>query len=528
MPSRRDRFALLGDGNRIVATPYREIRSLLASRGQYDIQDVGPLIWVRAAECRNSAPTLSHSMTAEMTATGGGELQLVAAIEQYKSSVYADESLARGISLPLDAIRESWKSLTSVHTPSLADWNCISMLMFRTHPDSLLTVVQQLAAPTLFRWFPEGTLFACSHSPIFEERASILRTLRTIHYFHAPTLIPDVPRSLSAWQQPSASSLFSLLVDWASLLTFPRVTGMSMGPFGFNLVFVDDNLATYEPPPFPSSLLSLKFGQTQFGMEDSRLRSTGDSIAIPVTTALGRWVWQTSTSESAELMRWVVQQTRRLIRASTDITTFERSSLSHTIDLVTPQEQLLSLDRAIRRILQLQSAEATATSRVPVFEIADTFARIAKEWGASEPEFFRSLFSPRAPSSLLNPCFASLPSSWRTRLEAAGQSAYSQLTSSVKQSIWASNRSSATGVDISTTRATPQVESWDEFIPEVVRDLRNTHHGYFPREDDSRTRLLLSTGDLGPSISFLPSLWLMAFLGDPVRFLGWPRSGSGW
>ena len=67
-------------------------------------------------------------------------------------------------------------------------------------------------------------------------------------------------------------------------------------------------------------------------------------------------------------------------------------------------------------------------------------------------------------------------------------------------------------------------ESKDEFVSNVIRALRNGHHGYFTDGDRYGRRpsryLWMVDGNIPDSLCSLPPFWLFGFLAKP-KMLGW-------
>jgi len=529
-PDRNNNFALLGDDARQLVTPLNELVQVIKNYDNtYEIVRNGTKTWMRARELAAGADRrIMSSHLATVTSNCPDKLKLSAAINQYKVSKYAEQYQNQPLRLSYSQIEQAINN-RPMETPNPFDWEFIARVLHRADPSDLLKVFEDLVAPLLFRCFPDGVVHVFVHEFDAETRFGLLRNFRIIQSFHVNAIKPDVPSSLMDWQNTNPASLFKMILDWASLLTFPIVNAMVLGQIGITILFIQDKLDEYEPGPFPCSILESKYTHSRFGDESRGVKFTTDAIFTTDTHFTGRYVWKVQTDGASDLLLWIADRADRFLRASSDFTNFERDidNISQ-IDFVLPQEQLWTLDRVVRRTLQLQSAEARATSRIAVFEIADALAEIMKVWkGGNSVKYFYELFEPSAPVNLLKPCFDSIDEPWKSRFKTTCDKAYNAIAESIKNSVWATKKKSSTGVDLSTDSTKSNIEVWNEFIPRLIRDLRNTHHGYLPDRNNSRSRLILSTGDIDPAISFLPSLWMLALLGDPKKFLGWPGRSSG-
>ena len=99
-------------------------------------------------------------------------------------------------------------------------------------------------------------------------------------------------------------------------------------------------------------------------------------------------------------------------------------------------------------------------------------------------------------------------------------------------SVWIKSKVTATAVKVrNKTLEWEQDEDHDTFVANALRAVRNAHHGYFTDGDKKNRRpsryLFMLNGDLPIEITVLPSIWFLALVADPERFISWKTLGIG-
>ncbi|MEK6701391.1 MAG: hypothetical protein AABZ53_03945 [Planctomycetota bacterium] len=536
-PSRINGFALLGKQTRQTGTQLEVIAKALSEGADYEVVQVLDEFWIRDSDLTGSSSKYLLKRCAAMSASTLDDIAVSAAIARYEHSVYGKKFYEGNAPASMDAIRDALNDPKLTASPS--GWNRLSQAVFHAPKGQLTSVLLDLVLPLGFKWYPKGCARLFLHEPPLNLRFSLVRNTRVCAAFNVldfapntPNADPEIPQSLTAWQLDWPPALFDTLIEWASLLVFPKVTGMLWGMPGLSIQFIDDAIGDYKSPVMPISLLDLKHGKTQFGQERAEMTIGPQSISVARTAVHGRYCWHGDGDQAVVLADFIAERANRLNRCLGDITNYEREIDGLLqIDLVIAQEQMWTLGRIIRRTLSLQSSESRWINRLAVFEVADQWGELMGEWKGGHPTAkFKTLMHPANGAALVKECFATLPDPWRARFEVACADVYQDILQTMKQSVWSRQKASAAGVNLG-TRAAPQVEAWADFTANVLRDLRNTHHGYMPDEKynkNTRPRFVLTTGEWSPAMTFLPSLWLLAFLCDPVKFVGWPTRASAW
>lgn len=522
-PNRHQGFALLARSSRALPSPVKALAEALESEGAYEVVQVGGDFWIRGSDPGAKTP-FSPQRLAVSTNTSHSVIAITAAVARFENNRYGEFLYSKHTATTLSAIKSALRP-SYLRTPTPGAWYRLVKATFLAPRGSLSEVVLDYFLPTVFRWFPQGTASFYVHDPSLESRFSLHRLMRISAAVDITEFPPDTPDSLSRWSLESSPQLFDKLMEWASVLTYPHVSGMMLGPYGLSISFTDDGIGEYKPPRVPLSLLDLKHGKSQFGQEQPHLTIARDSVSVARVALHGRYCWNMDTTQALNLADFVAERATRLIRCLCDITRYERVvDGALQVDLVLPQEQVWTIGRIIRRTLSLQTSESRWINRLAVFEVADQWSELTVKWrGGSPVEVFKKLLDPVDGAALVQRCLEQLPLPWKDRFAKTCANAYDEMLRTIKSSVWSTKKKNTAGVNIG-TGSSSHVEAWPQFVANVMRDLRNTHHGYMPDEKHKKTRLrlILTRGDWPAAATYLPSLWLLAFLCDPTEFLGWP------
>jgi hypothetical protein len=122
--------------------------------------------------------------------------------------------------------------------------------------------------------------------------------------------------------------------------------------------------------------------------------------------------------------------------------------------------------------------------------------------------------------------FQKLPPPFSQYFQQVIDGLYSHLESTVIDSMYVGSKVAPTGgILVENRLGTGDVEETRaEFTANVVRALRNAHHGYFTELDRSRRPsryLALVTGDLPETFSYLGVLFGIGMLADPEAMIRW-------
>jgi hypothetical protein len=222
-----------------------------------------------------------------------------------------------------------------------------------------------------------------------------------------------------------------------------------------------------------------------------------------------------------ELYKWTIEKSKEFIIWFSDITNF--SPNGYLIDPIYYLELVFSLQHILKLILFLLSTDHPYVAKNITFEVGDILSSL---WESVSPKrkgrgvgYFQSLFSK---SKRGDSICAILQHSSNSILQEYGRilkNIYIKLEETIKKSIWYKKIIEDKGIKIK-----EKSYSWDEVIGYIVRELRNTRHGYFSSLKSLSKVPFLSLTDGSLPIE-LPSLaigWFLALLVNKEKILELP------
>jgi len=103
---------------------------------------------------------------------------------------------------------------------------------------------------------------------------------------------------------------------------------------------------------------------------------------------------------------------------------------------------------------------------------------------------------------------------------------YQRLRQTILDSVWVISKRTSSGILVKDNQLVSEnIENPDEFTGNVLRTLRNTHHGYLTRGDQSfrpSRYLSLIDGNTSDDFPTLSLAWLLALLESPEALIGNP------
>jgi len=236
-----------------------------------------------------------------------------------------------------------------------------------------------------------------------------------------------------------------------------------------------------------------------------------------------------------QFTEWLIPTLDRWIFNLCDVAnyTVDNNPLSE-IDGLSAYEHFMTVERLVARIVDVATSTEVGQAKTVVFEIADLVAQLQERFlgPPTAGARFKDLFNPDVAIPLFSPALKQIPGVGQ-ELATQLEQTYSELQKFVITSVWIKGKVTQNGVLVKDSKlASENEESFGAFTGNVLRALRNGHHGYFTDQDDKQKRpsryLALVTGEVPDSLVVLPALWFFAYLVDP-RLFGWsPMSIGGY
>src|SRR5207249_4885039 len=139
----------------------------------------------------------------------------------------------------------------------------------------------------------------------------------------------------------------------------------------------------------------------------------------------------------------------------------------------------------------------------------------------------KTLFHPADGLALLSRVLDKAPPPFGNYFGGVAEGLYRHLKDTVIGSVYVPTKLTPTGgVLVKNRNGTAEIEETaEEFTANVIRVLRNTHHGYFTALDKNSRRpsryLALVSGETPETLSYLGVLFALAMLADPEAMIGW-------
>lgn len=346
--------------------------------------------------------------------------------------------------------------------------------------------------------------------------------------------------SLRQWHPLASIDASRVTLAQLDHVFYPYVTGFMAGPLGLIFHFVLNEPVRHDPGPWPPDWPSIPRSLASFGAEGINhwaVLGGNPQAAAQATHHRYLFAQAPALADRLDLEDWWVERANALEYELLDPTAFVDAA-TDCIDFRDVFEHALTVDRVRRSSLAANTFPYPSATKGNVFAIADLYETLCRVHRPLRPaglpalpanqaqNWFKQLFHPTWAPALIDHCFATMPPGIRAQLVQARDAAYAQLTNSVLNGVFMPGaRQAGGGVSVAGRGgAPPAVEADDVFVANVMRALRNTHHGYLTSQDphaEAVSRYLaITNGNVTDDISLLPAIWWLACLGNPGAFCG--------
>jgi hypothetical protein len=384
--------------------------------------------------------------------------------------------------------------------------------------------------PSFFNIYKNGKVIFLSPNYAFEKRHSAMRAGYTAsQYGRLDRLgVGDNPfQTMERWQPLMPSVQLRLVLELATLLFFPHHQFFTGTRSGLLTVFVPGEPFVEYKNEFPAGWRDLYTDHWDFAKGErfaANLAKLADAAAEPDSL---KPIFEKATydaSEIEELIRWLVERYNVIAFHQTDPAEFLDGDL---VDFVTCFEHALTLDRALRKGISCAVSVESVARKEAAMEIADIIGELARFWGLANdgPEYFKRLVHPTTGQALVKKAFATAPASFSSVVANVTDSIYAHLRDTIYNSVFVPTKRTGSGILVrDRTLSSESAESADDFATNVIRALRNTHHGYLSR-NDRRLRpsryLALVNGSLPEAFARLGTVLALAATVAPQETFGW-------
>lgn len=380
-----------------------------------------------------------------------------------------------------------------------------------------------------FSKFPDGKIISVRLDSIYYKRSGLIRGMYSLNQY--PEMISktsgiDGFESMKNWINVESNEIFDNILEFSEYFFFPYINSFHVNyRVGQTFVFITTSSIEYKLGSYPRDMLdfirfSSDFGKQQNGIENLKKENLYGKYCFdsPLTTP-----------ETEEFILWSIDRSNEFIKTFLDINNFTEADDPKKIDPIYALEYNLTLLHLIKIGLAIISSNSTYFNKSMTFQAADILSEISNidQLGVSSSiDYFKRLFNKDEIVPIIRSILNSSQLSFKSKLITLVDTLYDNLNETIKDSIWLAYKISRNDVTVKNSNLNgDNIESISIFASNVIRVLRNAHHGYFTRKDrpNRPSRYLsLIDGNTPDNISTLTLIWLLCLFEDRNAFIGQP------
>lgn len=482
-------------------------------------EDSAGNIWMRSKERRSGRPMDYLEELATIDASSKSNASWINRVDSYydsKSDAHSDTQLAIQIQSGL-----SGKSLhEQIYQSTIA-----LMLVHSKYREDFL---KHRYFPWYFGLFPSGRILALKCNPNYEARLTALRWGNLLSIYDASEINKLKTNNFDAMHTMAELHEIGIInakpyFQAVSNLFYPYAHSIIVGGFGYIFVLFTDERDMIDRGPYPWSRMDIHKG--------ARLMP---GVLPPITGHanakegwMGRYVPSKDfpAAELLDLFRGFVAKFNHSLRMRIDLTNYRKKD--DAIDFVGAFEEYFTLDRIALELNYCQTATSSFTARSVAFAMLDKFSEIVSIAGIDKTRLFHHFVSKAFKNTVLLGSLRNFPPPFSTFFPSECDRVYDSVHTKIlgNDGLWMAYRYQAGQVQtrewndkskVFQDRAKPYSE--DAFVGEIVRTVRNTHHGYLSDEDKRRRFAVfvsMHTGQISDEFSAIPQLIWLATMENP-------------
>ncbi len=401
--------------------------------------------------------------------------------------------------------------------------------------DQLTRIMSNEVATWFFGKYTSGKIAVLQSFDEYETLAGGLRALYTYAQTDPKELLQagiNTFPTLRHWQQVSPLAFVKPALEIFNYLWYPHISGYQAGPVGLTFLFLFEPSEAYTPGIYPQSWLDIARTRADFATEDIDVDQAlaSDKSAAATKATHQRYLHKSgfTAEERLEFLKWYVEAVNRLTINVLDTCNYTKDDdVTADVEPVGAFEHFLTVQRVIHRTLECMSSRHVASAKGHALETADLYDTLSELFGntTGATKFFKKLFTPVEARTLLSASIRQLPAPFGTYFSGVLDELYKDLLDTIIDSVWFTSKRKANQIWVRTASGSgiDAPESYDEFCGNLMRALRNSHHGYFTSGDKSKRPsryLFLSDGNTPDSLSYIPVLWWLSYLVNQ-DMVGW-------
>ncbi len=417
--------------------------------------------------------------------------------------------------------------LGEVNAQTLADFK---HSIFGCERDNIIEFLKYALEDVFFKKFSCGKLLLVRLDSTIYARSGFLRAGYSLANY--PELVQEMGKNfngfntLNKWLLVENHEFFNCLLGILEFFFFPYILSFhAKCGIGTYFIFIPDSPIEYEIGRFPRDILD-------FIRSDSDLAKNIFTEELNKNSLYSKYCFETPPNQNdyTEFLRFFIDKVDGFIYESFNICNFLDETDKDKIDPIYALEYNISMLHILKMSLSIISSKDSYSNKSNTFQIADMFDALCNNPAIGIPngdtELFKRLFNKNYFTSVLKPILEQSTINLKTQLANTMNGLYDELNIAVKNSVWLTHKINGNNITVKNrTMTSENQESIEDFTANVIRALRNSHHGYITRYDLSNRPsryLSLITGELPGSFPSLTFYWILCLLIDKDKFIGKP------
>lgn len=484
----------------------------------YEVDQSGNDVWLRNKERRTKAYVDYAEEMALVDASSSKHTQWIQGVDSYYdkfSNQIADTAF------PIEVM----KSLSGKETHNQVYLSSLALLL--VHSTLRESFLRDFYFPWFFNLYPQGKILALKFNSGYEARIALLRWGNLLSIYDSSEIqkLKDIPiERIQMMADLHETGIINVKPYFMAVsnLFYPYAHSFVVGGYGYLLVLFTHETSMLDRGPYP---------QTRMDMHKVHTLMQGDKPDLSSKPTvrqgwLGRYVpTQYFTSDALPILfRHFVSRFNHFLRLRLDITNYRDGD---DIDFISAFEEYYTFDRLTLELNVCQTATDGFSSRASSFAILDKFQELITIPAVNKDKLMHHFVGKGFKNKTLLPNLQKYPSPFSLFFTSECDGIYDVVHQKVlgKDGLWMTYRRKPSGVQTrhwdktsKSFQENPSLYSEDEFVGEIVRAIRNTHHGYISDHDKRRRFAIfvsMHTGQLPDEFTAIPQLIWLAVIQDP-------------
>jgi hypothetical protein len=373
-----------------------------------------------------------------------------------------------------------------------------------------------IIAPEFFSEYPKGNIIVLGGSSTFHLSIAALRVLGLgIDIADRDFQVLQKIGPLKMLRNIQYTGIFDpgKYLSIPIALFLPRLYGFVAQKISMSFIFLFDNIKKDVREFYPRSVLeyirggaSRLFGQSNELDLDTRKYEIDDNFAL---------ITREFTAQNfRDFINEYISKLNHFVNYMIDPSNFIQSESNEWIALA-HYRAWLTFDRISDEIIYMLTDDTSFLRKMALFRILDQFAGLASEDHAKQSNIFKCLLLPKENGDPISSGLSSYQGIIGKFLLERLAEVRQELIKTGLESIYIPNKVDKNHETV--TLLDNSIVSTNDYLTNMIRELRNTYHGYYTRGFNNY--LSISTGNTPDSLPIIGVLTYLAFLARPDLFI---------